>query len=104
MTDHYAVLNLRSSATLSDIKKAFRQQAGIHHPDRNPAPEAAARFRAVQEAYDVLSDPVWRKAYDDNRQRDLGCLLQPPCLNATYTRDQHEHVCLFSRVACLLPS
>ena len=71
MTDHYAVLNLRSSATLSDIKKAFRQQAGIHHPDRNPAPEAAARFRAVQEAYDVLSDPVWRKAYDDNRQRSL---------------------------------
>lgn len=71
MTDHYAVLNLRSSATLSDIKKAFRLQASIHHPDRNAAPEAAARFRAVQEAYDVLTDAVRRKAYDDNRQRNL---------------------------------
>jgi curved DNA-binding protein CbpA len=71
MTDHYAVLHLRSSATLAEIKKAFRQQASIHHPDRNPAPEAAARFRAVQEAYDVLSDAVRRKAYDDNRQRNL---------------------------------
>lgn len=71
MKDHYAVLNLRSSATLADIKKAFRQQASVHHPDRNSAPEAAARFRAVQEAYEVLADPAKRKAYDDNRQRNL---------------------------------
>lgn len=71
MKDHYAVLNLRSSATLAEIKKAFRQQASIHHPDRNSAPEAAARFRAVQEAYDVLSDATARRAYDDNRQRNL---------------------------------
>lgn len=69
--DHYAALGLRSSATLADIKKAFRQQASLHHPDRNSAPDAPARFRAVQEAYDILSDPVQRKAYDDNRQRNL---------------------------------
>ncbi|NCP39814.1 MAG: DnaJ domain-containing protein [Rhodoferax sp.] len=69
--DHYATLGLRSSATLADIKKAFRQQASLHHPDRNAAPEAPARFRRVQEAYDVLSDPDKRKAYDDNRQRNL---------------------------------
>jgi hypothetical protein len=71
MKDYYAALHLRSSATLLDIKKAFRQQASIHHPDRNDAPEASARFRAVQEAYDVLSDAAKRKAYDDNRQRNL---------------------------------
>lgn len=71
MKDHYAALNLRSSATLADIKKAFRQQASIHHPDRNTAADAAARFRVVQEAYDVLSDAVKRQAYDDNRQRNL---------------------------------
>lgn len=69
--DHYASLGLRSSATLADIKKAFRQQAALHHPDRNASPEAPARFRRVQEAYDVLSDPIKRKAYDDNRQRNL---------------------------------
>ncbi len=69
--DHYAALGLRSSATLADIKKAFRQQASLHHPDRNASPDAPARFRLVQEAYDVLSDPVLREAYDDNRQRNL---------------------------------
>ena len=69
--DHYAALGLPSSASLADIKKAFRQQASLHHPDRNAAPEAPARFRAVQQAYDVLSDTVRRKAYDDNRQRNL---------------------------------
>jgi DnaJ-class molecular chaperone len=69
--DHYAALGLRSSATLADIKKAFRQQASLHHPDRNTAADAPARFRLVQQAYDVLSDPQKRKAYDDNRQRNL---------------------------------
>lgn len=71
MKDHYAALGLRPSATLADIKKAFRQQAAIHHPDRNSAANAAARFRLVQTAYEVLSDPDKRKAYDDNRQRNL---------------------------------
>lgn len=71
MTDHYATLGLRSDATLADIKKAFRQQASLHHPDRNAAANAAARFRAVQEAYEVLSDVAKRQAYDDNRRRNL---------------------------------
>lgn len=69
--DHYAALGLPSSASLADIKKAFRQHASVHHPDRNDSPQAPARFRAVQEAYEVLSDPDRRKAYDDNRQRNL---------------------------------
>ena len=71
MNDHYAALGLNSAATLADIKKAFRQQASLHHPDRNAAADAAARFRAVQEAYEVLSDEAKRQAYDDNRRRNL---------------------------------
>lgn len=71
MKDHYAALGLSSAATLADIKKAYRQRAAQYHPDRNPAPEAAALFRAVQDAYDVLSDDTKRKAYDDNRRRGL---------------------------------
>jgi len=71
MKDHYSALGLRPSATLADIKKAYRQQAALHHPDRNSAADAAARFRLVQTAYEVLSDPTKRKAYDDNRQRNL---------------------------------
>jgi len=71
MQDHYAALGLNSAATLADIKKAFRQQAALHHPDRNPAPDAAARFRAVQQAYELLADAGQREAYDNNRKRNL---------------------------------
>ena len=71
MTDHYSTLGLSSAATLADVKKAFRQKASFYHPDRNAAEDAAARFRAVQEAYDVLSDADRRQAYDDNRRRSL---------------------------------
>ena len=71
MTDHYTSLGLNSAATLADIKKAFRQKASFYHPDKNSADDAATRFRAVQEAYDVLSDPDKRQAYDDNRRRSL---------------------------------
>jgi curved DNA-binding protein CbpA len=71
MKDHYATLGINSGAPLADIKKAFRQLASLYHPDRNSDPKAPERFRAVQEAYDVLSNEVSRKAYDDNRRRGL---------------------------------
>ena len=71
MKDHYTALGLGGSATLTDIKKAFRQKASQYHPDRNTDAEAPARFRAVQEAYEVLSDDTKRLAYDDNRRRNL---------------------------------
>lgn len=71
MTDHYTALGLSSAATLADIKKAFRLKASSLHPDKNAAPDAAERFRAVQEAYTVLSDADKRRAYDDNRRRNL---------------------------------
>ena len=71
MTDHYTALGLDSAATLADVKKAFRQKASFWHPDKNADAEAPARFREVQEAYDVLSDADKRQAYDDNRRRNL---------------------------------
>jgi DnaJ-class molecular chaperone len=71
MTDHYAALGLGSDASLADVKKAFRQKASAYHPDRNAAPDAPARFRAVQAAFEVLSDADKRQAYDDNRKRNL---------------------------------
>jgi DnaJ-class molecular chaperone len=71
MTDHYTAFGLNSAATLADVKKAFRQQASFWHPDKNPDPRAAERFRAVQQAYEVLADADKREAYDDNRRRNL---------------------------------
>jgi DnaJ-class molecular chaperone len=79
VSEHYAALGLKSDATLADIKRAFRQKASQFHPDRNSAEDAPARFREVQEAYDVLSDDDKRKAYDDNRRRNL---LDDPALTA----------------------
>jgi DnaJ-class molecular chaperone len=70
-TEYYAALGLQSDASLADIKKAFRQKASQFHPDRNTAANAATRFREIQQAYDVLSNDETRKAYDDNRRRNL---------------------------------
>jgi len=71
MTDHYTALGLRSDAALADVKKAFRQLAALYHPDRNSDADAPARFRSVQEAYEVLADADRRAAYDANRKRNL---------------------------------
>ena len=71
MIDHYAALGVRPSATLADIKKAYRQLASLHHPDKNTLPGAPARFRAVQLAYEALSEDAKRVDYDNNRRRNL---------------------------------
>ena len=71
MTDFYSALGVPSSASTADIKTAFRRLAAHYHPDRNASPDAPARFRAVQEAYEVLSDDDKRQAYDNNRRRNL---------------------------------
>lgn len=71
MTDHYTTLGLGITATLADVKKAFRQKASYWHPDKNSASHAAEQFKSVQKAYEVLSDADRRQAYDDNRRRNL---------------------------------
>lgn len=63
--DPYAVLGIQRSANEAEIKTAFRKLAIQHHPDRNPGdPEAANRFKEVNQAYQILSDPEKRAAYD----------------------------------------
>jgi curved DNA-binding protein CbpA len=69
--DHYATLGVAPNETAELIKAAYRKKAAQYHPDKNPSPDAAARFREVQEAYEALSDAARRKAYDEHRQRSL---------------------------------
>ena len=71
MKDYYGLLGVAPDATAEIIKTAYRKKAALFHPDRNPEPDAAAKFRAVQEAYEVLTDLDRRKAYDETRRSSL---------------------------------
>jgi molecular chaperone DnaJ len=62
--DYYEVLGVDRRATQEPIKQAYRQLAMQYHPDRNPAPDAAERFKEIAEAYAVLCDPKKRAEYD----------------------------------------
>jgi len=62
--DYYEVLGISKDASEQDIKRAFRKLAMQYHPDRNKAPDAEAKFKEINEAYAVLSDPQKRKTYD----------------------------------------
>ncbi len=69
--DYYTVLGVSSDASAEDIKRAFRKLALETHPDRNPGdPKAEERFKKINEAYGVLSDPQKRAEYD--RYRAMG--------------------------------
>lgn len=67
MKSYFDILGLPTSATPEEIKKAYRRLAKEYHPDRNPSPDAAARFIQINEAYEFLSDDNRRK-YHSQRQ------------------------------------
>jgi len=70
--DYYEFLGVSRDASEAEIKKAFRQLAMKHHPDRNPGDKGAEeRFKAINEAYAVLSDPDRRAQYDRFGRVDL---------------------------------
>src|SRR5580700_8647504 len=63
--DYYATIGVGRDAGPDEIRKAYRKLARKHHPDLNPGDKASEdRFKKVQEAYDILSDPKKKQMYD----------------------------------------
>lgn len=68
MENHYSILGLHQSATLSDIKAAYRKLALKYHPDRNQGNSKYEDiFKRITSSYEVLSDPERRRQYDSQR-------------------------------------
>ena len=63
--DYYKTLGLKDTASIPEVKKAFRTLAKTLHPDKNKEPGAGAKFRKVLEAYEVLSDEDKKRDSDD---------------------------------------
>jgi DnaJ-class molecular chaperone len=64
ITNYYTLLNIDQSADLYDIKKAFRNEIAIYHPDNNKSEDAQLQFDLCVEAFEILSDSEKRSAYD----------------------------------------
>ena len=62
--DYYEVLGLKKGASASEIKSAYRKMALKYHPDKNKEADAEAKFKEINEAYQVLSDEKKKKTYD----------------------------------------
>ena len=76
--DYYRTLGVERSADEKEIRRAFRKLAAKHHPDRNPGDAGAEdRFKDINEAYTVLSDPEKRKFYDQYGHSSPGNIPQP---------------------------
>lgn len=86
MKDYYAELGVTKNASIEDIRSAYRKLALKYHPDRNPGDgDAEAKFKAISEAYDILSDATKRQAYDVSS-------LRPPPLPPRRGRSVADHI------------
>lgn len=63
--NYYNILNVQSSASPADIKKAYRKLAMKYHPDRTSVPDAEEKFKQIAVAYETLIDEEKRTAYDE---------------------------------------
>ncbi|CAJ0825670.1 4302_t:CDS:2 [Entrophospora sp. SA101] len=90
---YYEILCVNSNATIDDIKKAYRKQALIWHPDKNVDRRevAEAQFKLIAEAYEVLSDSKKRKIYDLHGEEGLKKGFSFPSQSTSQTHSFQFH-------------
>ncbi len=71
MPDYYAILEASPAATAVEIKRSYRRLARLHHPDLNQQ-ALDIHIKRLNEAYEILRDPVKRAAYDEQRAEEKG--------------------------------
>lgn len=72
MPTHYETLGISKDANETEIKKAYRTLSLKYHPDRNPDPSVQETYKAINDAYDILSDPQTKQQYDHELQFGAG--------------------------------
>jgi curved DNA-binding protein CbpA len=85
----YQALELSADATADDIRRAYRRLVLLTHPDRTPDPAAHARYLAVNAAYETLSDPTRRQAYDNGLRAPTAAPM--PASSPGKARDSYRH-------------
>ena len=92
-TSHYEVLGVSVEVSPDQLRRAFHAASRMSHPDKNSKPEAAAAFRQVSEAYEVLNDPVKRRVYDaEQRQPPLTpCSKRAAAMTAAAAAQEYTH-------------
>lgn len=86
MKNYYFILEVSIYASASEIKRSYRKLALQYHPDKNASPQAESIFKEINEAYEVLSDPAQKQAYDQ-LLRGGGPVVEVPEEERTYHRD-----------------
>ena len=90
--DYYDVLGVNRNAGEDEIKKVYRKLAMEHHPDRNPDnPKSEERFKEAKEAYEILSDPNKRAAYDQHGHAGV----DPSMAEVVVLRASQIHLVIF---------
>ena len=88
MKDYYQILELSRSASITDVKSAFRRLSFKFHPDLNNEADAEDNFKNVNEAYQVLSDAFLRQVYDEKINRSCVVFTRSSTSNHIYKSSQ----------------
>ncbi len=90
LSNYYKILGIPTSATETELRRAYRILARRYHPDVNPGAQSVERFKLIAEAYGILSDPEKRKQYDLDLKREQANEQEKVFTN--FRRQQNEQM------------